>query len=54
MTEGALWKKYKIVDGKTVLSLRSCPRCGAGFFMAEHADRLTCGHCGYTKFKSGG
>ncbi len=30
---------------------RFCPRCGAGVFLAEHADRFTCGRCGYTEFK---
>ncbi|MGC8675928.1 MAG: 30S ribosomal protein S27ae [Candidatus Micrarchaeia archaeon] len=26
-----------------------CPKCGAR--MAEHADRFTCGKCGYTEWK---
>jgi len=30
---------------------RFCPKCGVGYFLAEHKDRYTCGHCGYTEFK---
>jgi small subunit ribosomal protein S27Ae len=28
-----------------------CPRCGNGVFLAEHANRMACGKCGYTEFK---
>ncbi|MDD4163069.1 MAG: 30S ribosomal protein S27ae [Methanothrix sp.] len=28
-----------------------CPRCGNGVFLASHADRQSCGKCGYTEFK---
>lgn len=28
---------------------RLCPKCGSR--MATHADRNTCGRCGYTEFK---
>jgi small subunit ribosomal protein S27Ae len=31
-----------------------CPRCGAGVFMAEHKNRLSCGRCGFTEWKSKG
>ncbi len=31
-----------------------CERCGPGFFMADHGDRLACGHCGFTRYKRGG
>ena len=30
---------------------KSCPKCGAGVFMANHKDRYTCGHCGFTRYK---
>ena len=26
---------------------KSCPKCGNGFFMAQHKDRMTCGKCLY-------
>ena len=28
---------------------KNCPKCGSR--MAEHADRNTCGKCGYTEWK---
>ena len=41
------------VDGNNIVRLRrSCPKCGDGVFLAEHKDRLSCGACGYTEFKS--
>ncbi len=47
-----VWKLYK-ADGETLARLRKeCPRCGKGYFMAEHKDRLSCGHCGFTNFKN--
>jgi len=43
-------KLYK-VEGETLARLRKeCPRCGKGYFMAQHKGRLTCGNCGYTTF----
>ena len=32
---------------------KSCSKCGAGIFMAEHKDRFSCGKCGYTEWKRG-
>lgn len=47
-----VWKLYK-ADSETLTRLRKeCPRCGKGYFMAEHKDRLSCGHCGFTNFKN--
>ena len=41
---------YKL-EGETLSRLRKdCPRCGRGYFMAQHNNRLTCGHCGYTTY----
>jgi len=45
-----VWKFYSIEGDKLVRKRRTCPRCGS--FMAEHADRYTCGKCGYTEFKA--
>jgi ubiquitin-small subunit ribosomal protein S27Ae len=48
-----VYKLYK-VDGDTLSRLRKeCPRCGKGYFMAQHGNRLTCGHCGYTVYSKG-
>lgn len=43
-------KKYKhySIDGKK--KNKECLKCGAGIFMANHKDRVTCGKCGYTEF----
>ena len=45
-----VYKLYK-VEGDSLTRLRKeCPRCGRGYFMAQHQGRLTCGHCGYTTY----
>ena len=28
-----------------------CPKCGTGVNLAEHANRRSCGKCGYTEMK---
>jgi small subunit ribosomal protein S27Ae len=38
-------------EGKLERKKRHCPKCGPGVFLAEHADRASCGKCGYTEFK---
>lgn len=44
--------KYYEVSGDTVKAKKQvCPRCGQGVFLAEHAERMSCGKCGYTEFK---
>jgi len=45
-----IWKKYK-VSGDKVTKGKFCPRCGAGVFLAEHKNRLTCGRCHYSEQK---
>ncbi len=30
---------------------KSCPKCGAGVFMALHKDRMHCGKCSYMQKK---
>ena len=43
------------VEGQNVNRTRKhCPKCGPGVFLAEHKNRVSCGKCGYTEFKSGG
>jgi len=42
---------YKIEGGKIKRLLPFCDRCGPGYFMADHGDRYSCGHCGFTKYK---
>ncbi len=46
-----IYSIYK-VEGDKVNRLRpTCERCGPGYFMADHHDRFTCGHCGFTRYK---
>ncbi|MCJ7698888.1 30S ribosomal protein S27ae [Candidatus Bathyarchaeota archaeon] len=42
---------YKIDNEKVVRLRPICERCGLGYFMADHGNRYTCGHCGFTKYK---
>ena len=44
-------KKYKhyVIEGDKVKRGKSCPRCGAGVFLAVHRDRLSCGKCKYSE-----
>jgi len=42
---------YEVKDNKLERKRKTCPKCGEGVFMAEHADRYSCGKCGYTEFK---
>jgi len=49
--EKGVFTLYK-VEGERVVRLRPiCERCGPGYFMADHGNRYTCGHCGFTKYK---
>ena len=41
------WQKYSINDGVLIRKNPFCPQCGPGVFLAIHADRTTCGSCGY-------
>ncbi len=43
---------YEIQGDKLIRKRKHCPKCGVGFFLAEHKDRATCGHCQYTEFKN--
>ena len=45
------WKLYEMKGGKLERKNKSCPKCGQGFFMAQHEGRLYCGGCGYTEFQ---
>ena len=45
----AKWSKYAIAeDGTLVRKAEHCPVCGEGVFLGIHADRKTCGRCGYS------
>ncbi|MAF37033.1 30S ribosomal protein S27ae [archaeon] len=46
-----LWEKYSVSDGKLDRK-PTCPRCGPGYFLAQHKDRTYCGKCHYVEMKS--
>ena len=49
--EKKIFTYYKI-ENKTIERQRPfCERCGPGYFMADHGNRYTCGHCGFTRYK---
>ena len=46
----AKWNKYSIDDdGKLQRKAEFCKQCGPGVFMAIHANRKSCGRCGFTE-----
>ena len=45
-----IWNKYTKTGDTVKHSGNSCPKCGPGFFLAQHKSRSTCGGCGYTEF----
>ncbi len=45
---------YKLEGDKLVRTHRTCPKCGTGYYLADHYDRWSCGRCGYTIFKRKG
>ena len=42
-----VWEKYE--GGK--IKGRFCPRCGPGYLLGEHGNRVTCGKCHYSEIK---
>ena len=42
---------YKTEGNKVTRTHPTCERCGPGYFTADHHDRYTCGHCGFTRYK---
>jgi len=42
---------YTVEEDKLKRKLPFCERCGPGYFMADHGNRYTCGHCGFTRYK---
>jgi len=50
--EKGVFSLYKIEEDKVVRLRPICERCGPGYFMADHGDRYTCGHCGFTRYKT--
>jgi len=49
--EKGVFSLYKTENEKLLRLRPTCERCGPGYFMADHGDRYTCGHCGFTRYK---
>jgi small subunit ribosomal protein S27Ae len=49
--EKGVFKLYKVESDKVTRLRPTCERCGPGYFMADHGNRYTCGHCGFTTYK---
>jgi small subunit ribosomal protein S27Ae len=49
--EKGVFKLYKVEAEKLIRLRPTCERCGPGYFMADHGNRYTCGHCGFTRYK---
>jgi len=46
-----LKRNFYSIEGSKITRIRTnCPKCGPGVFLATHADRVSCGRCGYTEF----
>ena len=43
-------KLYKVEGDQLTRLRKESPRCGRGYFMAQHKNRLTCGNCGFTTY----
>lgn len=41
---------YTLSGEKAQRKNRSCPKCGAGYFLGVHANRLVCGKCAYVEY----
>jgi small subunit ribosomal protein S27Ae len=44
------WEYYDSSNGLK-RKRKTCPKCGPGFFLADHSNRVTCGKCSYAEFK---
>lgn len=44
------WSLYEKSGDKLTRKNKSCPKCGAGTFMAKHSNRMYCGLCHYSEF----
>lgn len=45
------YKKYTI-EGDKITRTKSCPRCGPGIFLLTSENRVYCGKCHFSEFKT--
>jgi small subunit ribosomal protein S27Ae len=43
---------YSVKGDQLTRTHKHCPKCGPGVFLAEHANRLSCGRCGYSESRA--
>ena len=43
---------YSVKGDTLTRTHKFCPKCGPGTFLAEHANRLSCGKCGYSEART--
>jgi len=48
--KSGIWNRYEKSGDKVSCKNKSCPKCGAGFFLAKHANRWVCGGCKYVEY----
>jgi len=48
-TPNQVWKLYEVSKDKLTRKNTSCPKCGPGYNLAKHKDRISCGKCGYSE-----
>ncbi len=41
---------YNISSGKIERKNKFCPKCGQGYFLGAHSNRLVCGQCKYVEY----
>ena len=46
------YENYEVSGDFVKRKNKSCPKCGAGVFLAKHQDRVYCGKCGYVEMNS--
>lgn len=44
-----IWKLYEVKGGELARKRETCPRCGAGTFLASYKNRKYCGKCGWSQ-----
>lgn len=46
----SLGKLYEKKEGTITRKNTFCPKCGQGYFLAKHKDRVVCGKCKYVEY----
>ena len=45
-----VYKTYEVSGDTLKRKTNSCPKCGEGYRLAQHKNRVSCGRCNYTEF----